>query len=335
MLYEETYSPYHLFPFSYYTNYVSAKLNSQEEEKEKTESDGSTGFGDTSGGFGTGFPAGTSSPFQKTSDSEKWIPVNIWTSISFIQIDKKEMDAVEKQIGFKLDPEDGKLYLNLEEKKKLMPALEKAKSFEILASGSVLSISGQQGYVKLAEEIRYPIAAEVEEQKDGKSKFKEPDFQDDMSGLTISLTPTANEKGDVITLVCFPEYRFFHGWLKFNAPFNNQPVFSLLSHTATWYMKDGSTSVVKMVLPKPVQVSHTLTGTPPVDNLQPKVCLLLCSVKVINVEPLKKQLIHFIECVQKRENPLPDGKSGVNVVKVLEAVDASIKENGKPISLRW
>ncbi|NPV87520.1 MAG: Gfo/Idh/MocA family oxidoreductase [Anaerolineae bacterium] len=59
------------------------------------------------------------------------------------------------------------------------------------------------------------------------------------------------------------------------------------------------------------------------------------SPSFVSVEPLKKQLIHFIECVQKREKPLPDGKSGVNVVKVLEAVDASIKENGKPISLRW
>ena len=263
-------------------------INSQEEEKEKTQSGGFPGFGDTSGGFGTGFPAGTS-PFQKTSDSEKWIPVNIWTSITFIQIDKKEMDAVEKQIGFKLDPEDGKLYLSLEEKKKLMAVLEKAKTFEILASGSILSISGQQGSVNLVEEIRYPIAAEVEEQKEGKSKFKEPDFQDDMSGLTITITPTANEKGDLITLVCFPEYRFFHGWLKFNDPFNNQPVFSLLSHTATWYMKDGSTSVVKMVLPKPVQISHTITGLPPTNNLDPKVCLLLCSVKVINVAPPEQE----------------------------------------------
>jgi predicted dehydrogenase len=52
-------------------------------------------------------------------------------------------------------------------------------------------------------------------------------------------------------------------------------------------------------------------------------------------EPLKKQVLHFIDCIINHKIPLTDGTSGINVVKVLEAADASIKLNGAPIKINY
>lgn len=46
-------------------------------------------------------------------------------------------------------------------------------------------------------------------------------------------------------------------------------------------------------------------------------------------EPLKNECAHFIECIEKNENPRSDGYSGLRVVKVLEAAQKSLKNSGK------
>ena len=48
------------------------------------------------------------------------------------------------------------------------------------------------------------------------------------------------------------------------------------------------------------------------------------------IEPLKTQNEHFLEAVRKRTPPLSDGRFARNVVKVLEAIDASMKGGGIP-----
>jgi len=45
-------------------------------------------------------------------------------------------------------------------------------------------------------------------------------------------------------------------------------------------------------------------------------------------EPLKAECLHFIECVADRRTPWTDGRKGLNVLKVLEACEESLK--GKP-----
>jgi len=45
-------------------------------------------------------------------------------------------------------------------------------------------------------------------------------------------------------------------------------------------------------------------------------------------EPLKSECLHFIECVADRKTPQTDGAKGLNVLKVLEACEESLK--GKP-----
>jgi len=47
-------------------------------------------------------------------------------------------------------------------------------------------------------------------------------------------------------------------------------------------------------------------------------------IPVVNAEPLKEELIHFIECVRNRTRPKTDGGEGLRVLKILEAAERSI-----------
>ncbi|HET9529312.1 MAG TPA: Gfo/Idh/MocA family oxidoreductase, partial [Blastocatellia bacterium] len=53
-----------------------------------------------------------------------------------------------------------------------------------------------------------------------------------------------------------------------------------------------------------------------------------------NAEPLLRQCIHFLECIQTRSRPLTDGRSGLRVLRVLEAAEQSLTGNGMPVTLR-
>lgn len=50
-------------------------------------------------------------------------------------------------------------------------------------------------------------------------------------------------------------------------------------------------------------------------------------------EPLREECLHFIDCVVTRKRPLSDGRDGLRVVKVLDAAQRSLKNNGIPVSL--
>jgi len=50
-------------------------------------------------------------------------------------------------------------------------------------------------------------------------------------------------------------------------------------------------------------------------------------------EALLREGRHFLECIRKRKQPLTDGEFGLQVIKILEACDASLKENGREIAL--
>ena len=51
------------------------------------------------------------------------------------------------------------------------------------------------------------------------------------------------------------------------------------------------------------------------------------------VEPLKEVARHFIDCVTEGKTPITDGKSGLRVVRILEAAQRSIKAQGGRITL--
>jgi predicted dehydrogenase len=50
-------------------------------------------------------------------------------------------------------------------------------------------------------------------------------------------------------------------------------------------------------------------------------------------EPLRAECMHFIECIRDRKQPLSDGYDGLRVVRVLDAAQKSLKNNGIPVAL--
>ena len=60
----------------------------------------------------------------------------------------------------------------------------------------------------------------------------------------------------------------------------------------------------------------------------------ILSPKIEVGEPLKLECRHFIDCIENRTPPFTDGRSGLEVVKVICAVQDSMKQNGMPIPIR-
>ncbi len=53
--------------------------------------------------------------------------------------------------------------------------------------------------------------------------------------------------------------------------------------------------------------------------------------KVEQTEALAAEARYFIECVEKGQRPFNDGEAGLRVVQLLEAADASLKRQGRPM----
>jgi len=59
----------------------------------------------------------------------------------------------------------------------------------------------------------------------------------------------------------------------------------------------------------------------------------MLSPKLEQTEALSLAAQHFIDCIKNDKKPLTDGTSGLNVVRILEASELSIKNQGKLITL--
>ena len=55
--------------------------------------------------------------------------------------------------------------------------------------------------------------------------------------------------------------------------------------------------------------------------------------KIHLVEPLQAQTAHFLDCVERRSRPLSDGRNGLEIVCVLEAMARSIALDGAPVDV--
>lgn len=59
----------------------------------------------------------------------------------------------------------------------------------------------------------------------------------------------------------------------------------------------------------------------------------IISPKVETSEPLKNQCQHFLECLERGERPLTDGWNGVEVVRIMAAIDRSLTLDGVPVQV--
>jgi predicted dehydrogenase len=59
----------------------------------------------------------------------------------------------------------------------------------------------------------------------------------------------------------------------------------------------------------------------------------IISPRVEVSEPLKNQCLHFLECIVEGKRPLTDGQAGLEVVKVMEAIDRSVENHGTPVEI--
>ncbi|MBI5644313.1 MAG: Gfo/Idh/MocA family oxidoreductase [Deltaproteobacteria bacterium] len=55
--------------------------------------------------------------------------------------------------------------------------------------------------------------------------------------------------------------------------------------------------------------------------------------KVDQSEALRLETQYFVNCIQKNETPFNDGMAGLRIVKMLEACDESLKNNGKMVEI--
>ncbi len=53
--------------------------------------------------------------------------------------------------------------------------------------------------------------------------------------------------------------------------------------------------------------------------------------KISNEEPLHVECQHFVDCIREGRPPLSDGRDGLNVVRVLEAMERSLRDGGRPV----
>jgi len=58
------------------------------------------------------------------------------------------------------------------------------------------------------------------------------------------------------------------------------------------------------------------------------------SVELPDLEPLRLECEHFLECIRTRETPRTDGESAVRVLEVLEACEQSLRSGGTPVHAR-
>jgi predicted dehydrogenase len=49
-------------------------------------------------------------------------------------------------------------------------------------------------------------------------------------------------------------------------------------------------------------------------------------------EPLKAECQHFLDCIEKGTRPLTGGHEGLELVKILEAASASLKDHGAAVT---
>jgi predicted dehydrogenase len=56
--------------------------------------------------------------------------------------------------------------------------------------------------------------------------------------------------------------------------------------------------------------------------------------QIDGTEALRREIDHFLRCVQQQEEPITGGSAGLRVVEILQAASQSMAQHGRPVDLR-
>jgi hypothetical protein len=197
---------------------------------------------------------------------------NVWIEAMFVELDGDASDELEGRLGFRLSPPDGKTILNARERERLVAAIEEMRGSRIVASLSVLTISGQQTQSEDVEELTFPTEYDTETVSTATSGAPP------ISGEVFMVTPGNWEQRDVgailnvtpsilrdgrIALVLMPQLTLLAGWENYgNERYPiRQPIFRTWNKTTTVIIPNGSTFVLKESPVSPLK--HARVGVPP------------------------------------------------------------------------
>lgn len=204
--------------------------------------------------------------------------VNVWIEAIFIEMERAITRDFEKAIGFKLSPPDGRAILDADEKEKILGTVEEIEEARIIASLTVLTISGQQAQTEQIEQV--PYATEYE-YKDGTIIPGNWETRD--VGAILNVTPTVGEDG-LITLVLMPEFSVLGEWLEIEGTDVTQPIFKGWNITTTVHMPDGSSFLLKESPYLPFHKSQASNPGEETAREDEKTHLIIISAKIVEAK---------------------------------------------------
>ena len=77
--------------------------------------------------------------------------------------------------------------------------------------------------------------------------------------------------------------------------------------------------------PNPEKLYQLLVGYRTGDMLAPQIDVS---------EALRREIDHFVDCIQHQKEPMTGGNSGLRVVEILQAASQSMAQHGRPVDLR-
>jgi len=191
---------------------------------------------------------------------EKKLPApSVWVEAIFVEAGESAVRDLERALGFKLSPTDGRVILNGEEKEKLLALVEAREGARVIASLAVVTMSGQEAQSEDVEQVIFPTEYDTETVKVGGSEgttnlipgevfmVTPGNWEVRDVGTILSVTPTVSRDGKTITLALMPEITELAEWINYgNERYPIlQPIFRTWTKTATITIPDGASFVFK------------------------------------------------------------------------------------------
>ncbi|MDP2896976.1 MAG: hypothetical protein Q8Q12_10535 [bacterium] len=205
-------------------------------------------------------------------------PRNVWVEAIFIEMDRASTRDFEKAIGFKLSPPDGKAILNAEEKEKILASVAELDEARIIASLTILTISGQQAQAEQIEEVTYATEYEYKE-----GAIIPGNWETRGVGGILNVTPSIGDEG-LITLVLMPAITVLTEWLEIDGTGVTQPIFKTWSSTTTVHLPNGTSFVLKDSPYLPFHMSQASNPGQEVDPEDQTTLLTIISAKIVEVK---------------------------------------------------